>query len=133
MNITASRKPYIEQNHRALLERINPAVGVDCVVSLIQRDQITLYEVHADGALLGIFLCRVDTLLDGERELVIMHAAAVVKPAIPMTSILNPLFDRVALDHGIRAVRIHSDKKGLDAIMEECGYQFQETVYRKAL
>jgi hypothetical protein len=131
--VTASRKPFNEENHRALLEKINPAVGVETLIGLLHRERITLFEVHADGLLLGIFLARVDTLWNGEKELVIMHASAVIKPPFPMTSVLNPLFDQVARDHGLKAIRVHSDKKGLDRIMEENGYIYQEAVYRKAL
>ena len=133
MIVTASRKAYDEEKHRALLEKINPAVGVDTLAGLVQRGLIFLFEVHADGALLGVFLARIDTLLNGEKEFVIVHASAVIKPPIPMTTVLNPVFDKVARDHGLGAVRVHSDKKGLDRILEENGYQFQESVYRKVL
>lgn len=133
MKVTASQKAYEEEKHRALLEKLDPVVGVDCLAGRVQRDLITLFEVHADDLLLGIFLARVDTLLNGDRELVILHASAVVKPSVPMTSVLNPLFDQVARDQGLKSVRIHSDKKGLDRIMEQSGYKFQEAIYRKAL
>ena len=133
MKVTASKKAYDPEKHRALLEKINPVVGVDCLSGQVQRGLITLFEVHADDLILGIFLARVDTLLNGDKELVIIHASAVVKPPVPMTSVLNPLFDQVARDREIKSIRIHSDKKGLDKIMENSGYEFQEAVYRKVI
>lgn len=133
MIVTASKKAWDEEQHHALLQKVNPAVGVDTLAGLVQRGLISLFEVHADGVLLGIFISRTDRLFNGDSELVIMHAAAVQRPPFPMTSILNPVFDQVAKDHGLRAVRVHSDKKGLDKLLEAHGYEFQEAVYRKVI
>ncbi len=133
MIVTARKTAYDDQKHRVLLEKIDPAVGVACLAGTVQRDLIMLFEVHADGLLLGIFLARIDRLIDGGRDLVICHAAAVDKPSIAMTRILNAIFDQVARDYGLNSVRIHSDKKGLDRIMEKNNYVFQEAVYRKVI
>lgn len=133
MIITATKTAYTEEKHRVLLNRINPTVGVDCLAGSIQRDLITLFEVHADGLLLGIFLSRIDHLITGEKELVIIHAAAAEKPPIAITKVLNALFDQVARDHGLGSIRIHSDKKGLDRIMKRNNFEFQEAIYRKAI
>lgn len=89
MIVTASIAAYNDQKHRALLDRINPAVGVECLAEQLKAARFTLYEVHADGFFLGIFVCNVDRLMDGSSELVIRHAAAVTDPPRPMTSILN--------------------------------------------
>ena len=133
MIVTATKTAYDAEKHHALFQRINPAVGVDLLIGQVQRDLITLFEVHADGLLLGVFLSRIERLIDGTQELVILHASAVVKPPMGLMSICNPLFDQVAKDHGLKSIRVHSDKKGIDQILNECNYVFQETVYRKEL
>jgi len=133
MIVTASKTAYDESKHLALLQRINPAVGVNLLLGRVQRGSITLFEVHADGFLLGIFLSRIERLVDGTDELVILHASAVIKPPMGLMSVCNPLFDQVAKDHGLKSVRVHSDKKGIDQILTESNYIFQEAVYRKAI
>ena len=133
MRVTATKSAYEAQKHRALLEKIKPFVGVENLIGSIQRDLITLFEVHADESFLGIFISRVDRLIDGSRELVIMHASAAVDTPMPISSVFNPLWDQVAIENGLRSIRVHSDRRGLDRILEKNKYEFQEAVYRKAL
>lgn len=133
MIVTATKKAFDALKHRALLEKINPSIGVNLLIGQVQRDSIALFEVHADELLLGIFLSRVERLVDGKDELVILHASAVVKTPIGLMSVCNPLFDQVARDHGLKSIRVHSDKKGIDQILNESNYVFQESVYRKEL
>jgi len=133
MIVTASKTAFSDQKHRALLEKVNPAVGVDCLAGTIQRDMNALYEVHADGLLLGIFVSRIERLIDGSKELVILHGSAAEKIPFPFTSVLNRVWDQVAKDNGLNSIRVHSDKRGLDRILEKNKYEFQEAVYRKAL
>lgn len=133
MIVTATKTAFNNQKHRVLLEKVNPAVGVQCLAGSIQRDLISLFEVHADGLLLGVFVSRVDDLIDGSKELVIMHASASDQTPLAMTKVLNRIFDKVAIDNGLKSIRVHSDKRGLDRILEKNNYEFQEAVYRKAL
>jgi len=131
--VKAVKKPYDEKTHRVLLDKLNTFVGIDHLIDRINRNEIELYEVYADDSFLGMFLSRIEKLLDGERELVILHASAIERPKVALTSVLDYMFDKVARDHGLKSLRVHSDKKGLDRIMEAHKYKFQEAVYRKAL
>ncbi len=133
MIVTAKKAAFDHEKHFALFQKINPDVGVDCLINFVQRDEITIYDVYAEGFFLGIFLTRVDQHLNGSLELVIMHAAAVVNPSVPITSILSPIFSKVATDRNIKFIRVHSDTKGMDRILEHNNFKFLETVYRKAL
>ena len=133
MIVTATKKAYDEKAHRALLEKINPSVGVDLLIGRVQRGSITLFEIHADGLLLGLFLARIDCLVDGTQELVVLHGSAVVNPAVGFMTICDPVFTQVARDHGLQSIRVHSDKKGIDRTLTAHNYVFQETIYRKAL
>lgn len=133
MIVRAIQAPYAEDKHLALLKQLDPIIGLKCLTDNIRNGNITLYEVMVDGFLVGLFMARVETLINGEKELVIFYAVAVSKPTVAMTSILNPLFDKIATDKSIKTIRVHSEKKGLDKILEANGYEFLETVYRKVI
>ncbi len=129
----AVKSLYSDQNHLALLEKMDPCFGVDLLKKMLLHGAYDLYEVYADEEFVGIFLSKLDRLIDGEIELVILHAAAVDKPAIAMTNILNALFEKVAADRGLKSIRVHSDKKGLNKILEDNNFKFAEAIYRKVL
>lgn len=133
MIVTATKTAYDETKHRALLDKVNPTVGVDLLIGRVQRDLISLFEVHADGLLLGIFISKVDALVNGSRELVVLHGSAVEKPAVGFMTILDPILTKVAQDHGLQSIRVHSDKKGIDRVLTDHNYAFQEAIYRKVI
>ena len=133
MIVTATKTAYDEIKHRALLERINPSVGVDLLIGRVQRGTITLFEVHADGLLLGIFISKIDRLIDGTQELVVLHGSVVKNPKVGFMKICDQIFSQVARDHGLQSVRVHSDKKGIDRELSKHNYAFQEAIYRKVI
>jgi len=133
VKVTAKRSHYEETKHHALLEKMNPCFGVELLKKLVTSEAYILYEVYAEDSFIGIFLAKLDKLIDGEIELVILHAAAVKAPAMPITSVLNPVFEAVAREHGIRSIRVHSDKKGLDKLLEENNFKFAEAIFRKVI
>lgn len=133
MIVTANKTAFIEDKHLVLFKKINPFVGIDCLIQQVKEEKIFLYEVTADDLLLGIFLARIETLLNGDLEFVVIHASSIIKPPVPLTSILNPIFDKIANDNRIKSIRVHSDKKGLDHLLEENNYSFLESIYRKEL
>lgn len=114
-----------------LMQKVNPAVGVDALRENVQKGNITLYEVKGDGLTLGVFLVRVERLHNDTKQLVILHAAAEQKIAVPFSSVLSPVFDEIARQSGLTSIRIHSEHRGLDAIIQERGYRFQESVFVK--
>ncbi len=82
---------------------------------------------------LGIFFARVDTLYTGEKELVILFGVAEKNIKQPLTSVLNPVFDELAKKVNIKTIRIHSERKGIDRLLEKNGYKFQETIFIKRI
>lgn len=116
-----------------LLEKINPLVGVQALKAQIASGEIFLYGVFFDNKRLGIFIARIDVLLNGEKELVIMHASSDFEIERPLTSVLNPVFDGLANELKIKSVRIHSEHRGIDKLLEDSGYKFIESVFQKRL
>ena len=82
---------------------------------------------------LGIFFARIDTLYNGEKELVIMFAVSEEKIEIPLTSVLNPVFDELAKVASIKTIRMHSQHRGIDKMLGKNGYNFSETIYIKRI
>jgi hypothetical protein len=114
-----------------LLEKLDPQVGIEALKKRIAEKTIFLYDVLFDSKRLGIFIARIDTLYDGEKELVIMHAVSDFEIEHPLTSVLNPVFDSLAKELGIKSVRIHSERRGIDKLLEDSGYKFIENVFQK--
>lgn len=133
MILMAQRRPYDEHRHLVLFQKLNLEYGLDLLIEKVKTGTFLIYEVTADNVFVGIFTAKLDRLIDNTPELVILHAAAVADIERPMTSILNPLFESVARENGIKSIRVHSDKKGLDKILEDNNFKFTECIYRKVL
>lgn len=132
MNVSVRQKNWDDLAER-LVKKLNPVVGVDVIRDSVNSKRVALYEVKADGFVLGIFLARVDILENGERQLVIMHAIAEYNVKQSLTSVLNPFFDEIARGHKIKSIRIHSERPGMDKVLKKNGYKFSESVFIKNL
>lgn len=126
------RKAWDDQAARLLGGILSPA-GVQARRAAVQANEIGLYEVQANEFSIGIFLVRLVHRMTGEKELVILHGAAEHAIKTPLTSILGPHFDYIARSCGAKYVRVHSQRRGLDAVLQEHGYEFMETVFVKEL
>lgn len=136
-SVEVIEKPWDDQASR-LIKRLGESFHADALKKQVDEKRITLYEVvegEGEGRIsLGIFFLRVDTLITGRRELVVMHGISEVPiKGAPLSSVLGPFFDEIARCNGIQSVRIHSSRKGLDPLLEESGYEFIETVFRKTI
>lgn len=135
-SIEVIEKPWDDQASR-LIKRLGESFHADALKKQVDEKRVTLYEVvegEGEGRIsLGIFFLRVDTLITDRRELVVMHAVSEVPAKTHLSSVLGPFFDMIARSNGIQSVRIHSSRKGLDPLLEESGYEFIETVFRKTL
>lgn len=135
-SIEVIEKPWDDQASR-LIKRLGESFHADALKKQVDEKRITLYEVvegEGEGRIsLGIFFLRVDTLMTGRRELVVMHGISEVPAKTHLSSVLGPFFDEIARSNSIQSVRIHSSRKGLDPLLEASGYEFIETVFRKNL
>lgn len=51
----------------------------------------------------------------------------------PLTSVLSPVFDELAKAVNIKTVRVHSQHRGIDRMLEKKGYNFSESVFIKRI
>jgi len=125
----------VEWNTRleALLKQLDPLLGVETLKRLQGERRIFTHEVIHGEKSLGFYIGRVDVLANGDRELVIMHAVSEVKGPKPLAHILSGIFPGVGLQLKCKRVRIHSETRKMDNLLESSGYQFTESVFTKEI
>lgn len=116
-----------------LIQQVNPIYGIEALRRNVATGLLSIFEIASDNKRIAILVTRVDTLLNGNRELVIMHAAGNFENSNNLVSILNPVFDTLARMHKVKIIRVHTQRKGMDALLEENGYHFCENIYKKEL
>lgn len=118
-----------------LMDELKPTVGTDAIRKAVENEQIGAFEVvvispEGEKVFVGYFLTRVDVLWNGEQEMVVLHAVTEMKGKAPVEFCLASIFPAIAREKKIKTVRVHSQRKGLDVVMEKIGYQLEETVWR---
>ena len=116
-----------------LIKQLNPVYGIEALKKNVETGLLSIFELIREGKRFAILVTRVDTVLNGNRELVIMHAVGDFENSNNLVSILNPVFDTLAVMHKVKIIRVHTQRKGMDALLEENGYEFYENVYKKEL
>lgn len=114
-------------------ERLKPIGGAESLKKQVESKSLILFGVSVNDIFVGCFFVRVEILLDGQSELVIVHGIAAQETPVPFTSLLNPIFDKIAKDNNFGSIRIHSDQKGIDEIAKKNGYVEIERVFRKKI
>jgi hypothetical protein len=122
-----------DANVEELIQRLNPIYGIEALRRNVATGFLSIFEIVTEGRRIAILVTRVDTLLNGNQELVIMHAVGNFETSQNLVSILNPVFDTLARMHKVKIIRVHTQRKGMDALLEENGYNFCESVYKKEL
>lgn len=122
-----------DANVEELIKWLNPVYGIEVLKRNVETGLLSIFEIVCDSNRIAILVTRVDTLLNGNRELVIMHAVGNFENSNNLVSILNPVFDTLARMHKVTIIRVHTQRKGMDALLEENGYKFSENVYKKEL
>ena len=116
---------------KKLVTELDRVVGMEAIKTHIVSGAISAYEVFFEKNSIGFFLTRGETLWNGAKELVILHALSEVKGKTPLSSLLSVFLPKLAADQGFESIRIHSERRGLDAVLEETGFKFQESVFTK--
>lgn len=114
-----------------LLTALDPWLGVETTKRLIEEKRIVAHEVILNGYSVGFYIFRVDILENDSKELVIMHAISDVKGPKPLIHILNNIFSGVGQQLNCNRVRIHSETRKMDDLLEAGGYRFMESVFVK--
>jgi len=130
MNVKAVKAQWTDRVG-VLLDECKPLCGVDALKEKIQSGAVTVFETFIDEFSIGFFLVRVDVLIDGRYELVLLHAVSEVKGKTPIAHVLGVLLPGIAKEYGIKKVRVHSAMRKLDDFLEREGFAFQESVFVK--
>lgn len=88
-----------------------------------------LFDVLVDGAQCGAVVLRIDHTADGP-EGVIVAAAAEVRGVDLVAAVLPSLEFQFS---GVRAIRVHTARRGLVKKLSQCGYEPSEIVLRKSV
>jgi len=132
MNMELARVKWSEEIGK-MLDLLKPALPVKTIRELCETDRLWIYEVFFDKLSIGYFLTRDETLFDGTKELVITHCMTKVKGRTPLSSVLGCIIPNLAKERGFSSIRIHSERRGMDTILEHQGFTFFETVFTKRL
>jgi hypothetical protein len=116
---------------RKLIIALDPEIGADALKSLIDSGKIFVHEVIYNAISVGFYIGRVDIMGNGQKELVIMHALSDVKGSKPLLHILNQIFPNVGAQLNCKRVRIHSETRKMDDLLESGGFKFLESVFVK--
>lgn len=129
MNVIELEQVLWNDRLEKLVQELKPVVGWEAIRDHVTSEAISAYEVYFDAVSIGYFLARESTLLNNEKQLVILHALAQVKGKTPLSSLLAVVIPGLAREKGYASVRIHSERRGMDALLEEAGYKFMENVF----
>lgn len=125
--ITLIQATEFKKEYQLLInERLKPTFYFDYEQHFLYKN-IFIYEVRYFGIFCGIIICRVSY----DAEFVIMHAISMKDTKIPFILMVNNEINAIAKKHYCRFIRLHSDKKALDKLIEKCGFEHYETVYIK--
>lgn len=124
-----------EWNERlqSLLTMLDPEIGVENLKRFIQEGKFFAHEVIYNGVSIGFYIFRIDTMSNGKRELVILHAISEIKGPKPLVHILNQIFPGVGMQYNCRRIRIHSESRKMDDLLEAGGFRFMESVFIKEI
>lgn len=130
MEIHAYKRTWDPQIEKAV-RKLDPFCGVDAVRERVQSGHFQVFSIWFDREHLGVIFVRIDKRYDGAKELVLVYTVARDGISRPLTSYMGPVLDQIARNNGLPYIRIHSERRGIDRILEHSGYEFQESVFTK--
>ncbi len=112
-----------------LLAACSPEIGLSRLAERVTGGDLTLLEALADETSIGLAVVSVSETLHG-RTLSLLHGVA-TNGVKGFSDLISPALEAVAKNSECRAVRVHSDRAGLDGICKKHGYEFAETIWTK--
>ncbi|MGD1880011.1 MAG: hypothetical protein ACFB13_21215 [Kiloniellaceae bacterium] len=103
--------------------------GLAELASEVRAGRCDHWAIFEDGARVGSFVTRIDTMAEGARDFVITHAAA--RAATPIVESLLPSMEFVAWSLGCSRMRLHTSRPGMAEKLRRQGYGLPETVHVK--
>lgn len=112
------------------------AVSDPAIVHVFRREWETqaliVWQVAFDGEAIAHFATRLDADALAQKELVIV-AAGGRHPKIQLLATVLPFLEKMAVDLGCKAVRIHTARRGMMRQLAGRDYRETEIVFRKDL
>ena len=135
MKFTANKTEYDKNKHGELFKKIDPEYGIEKLIEQVRNENWTVYDVLLDSVLVGIFICRVDKLINDDVELVILHVASKLTEPIAFFAVIEPLFDIIAKNSNCKTIRLHTvtDAVARLVVKHTDNFTVSETVFRKVL
>ncbi|MGF1609736.1 MAG: hypothetical protein ACFCUQ_10095 [Kiloniellales bacterium] len=103
--------------------------GIAALAREVQEARATAWGIYEAGERVGTMVTRLDTMADGSRDFVITHAQA--RASVDLTRRVLPVIEVVAWALECARVRIHTERRGLSAKLEQQGYSIPEMVLVK--
>lgn len=114
----------------AYLSRVETDVSLDWAKQCAETGD-KLIGVMVDGELRGVFMIRLETS-DNGKEMSVLWGAGHAS-GIDLTREVLPEIERIAKEFACKAVFFLTRRKGLISKAESIGYQYYETVMKKAI
>lgn len=131
---TEVKQISFEGNVLKRFRELKTAISENVILKNIESGFIQFFGVFADSFLIGCIVTRIDTNYNLEKELVIMYTFTMYdRNDLNFVSLLNPIYDDIARTANIKRIRVHSERRGHDILLEKNGYKFLETVFIKEL
>lgn len=132
LKIGFSPIPFNELVENLCREKL-PEIPSDYLRDAIEKKLILLFGVYGNEKFLGCFFTRVERLINGEMEVVILYTVSAYNTGVKMSSLITPIYEELARNAGIKSVRIHSSQKSIDNFLVNAGFHEMERVFRKVL
>lgn len=112
-----------------LLDEIRDEKTKQAIKFRVENKRYLVFEVFLNEKSIGFLVCFIDRLLNDERQFVVMHALSEIKGNTPISHVASFGLDELAQRYCCKTVRIHSERRGLDKLLEKADYYFQESVF----
>lgn len=130
MQITCEKAVWDESRHAGLVRDCETYEGADYIRLHIVSGDVLLYEVVKADQLLGIFLARVDRMMNNADELVIIGVRSVSGQDPGFAAIGTECAKEIARMNNLTSIRIHSTNKAVARILGRIGWQEIERIHR---
>jgi len=115
----------------ALVERMQPRIGLEAIKNAVETNKFHAYEVYINKDSIGFLITRIDTLLDGTRQFVVVHTLSDVKGKTPLYGVAAVLVNALAKKNACTRICCFADRPAWDGVLSKAGYMFRESIYEK--
>lgn len=131
----AYRKSEWFDGARELIQRSECGTvdDLDYIENQIRSGALLLYRVEINGELIGIFTAHSETIYNGHRELVVVHAVSVEQQPFAFIPALDPVITALAAQSGFDSWRVHAQRPGMMRVLASHGFTMTEAIFTKQI